>query len=313
MRSLITGIGGFIGSYLADYLLDQGHEVHGIVRRPSPLLATEREALTLHTGNVADGEFVKRILEETRPDTVYHLAAQSLPEVSWREPAATVEVNIHGTINVLEAIRTLSAKPRLMVACSCSEYAVVADGKPVGEDARLDPSSLYGVTKLAVDQLSDLYGQRYALPIIRARPFFLIGPRKDGDVSSDLAKRIVAIERGEANDLPVGRLDVVRDFLDVRDGVRAMALVAERGDVGDVYNICLGKGFRIHDVLETLKKLSRVEVAEQINPDLLRPIDEPIKVGDPGKLKALGWAPEYELAATLGDILAYWRGRPSST
>ena len=174
----------------------------------------------------------------------------------------------------------------------------------------MQPLSPYAVSKLAADYCARLYTLRYGLNILRVRPFFLIGPSKVGDVCSDLARRVVAVERGEATDVPVGQLEIVRDFLDVRDGVAAMELIAAKGEAGQDYNICAGHGYRIGDILDHYKKLAKIPVLERVDPSLMRPIDEPVKVGDPAKLKALGWMARYPLEESLSTILEYWRGKP---
>jgi GDP-4-dehydro-6-deoxy-D-mannose reductase len=169
------------------------------------------------------------------------------------------------------------------------------------------PSSPYAVSKLAQDHLGRLYHEAYGLKIVRCRPFFLIGPRKRGDVASDLARGVVAIERGLGEDLPVGRLDVVRDLLDVRDGVEALWLLANCGRMDEVYNICSGEGYNLQEVLSVYRKLAKVEVRERVDPSLIRPIDEMVKVGDSAKLRSLGWSPKRPIGQTLRDILEYWR------
>ena len=169
------------------------------------------------------------------------------------------------------------------------------------------PSSPYAVSKLAQDHLGRLYHEFHGMKVIRCRPFFLIGPRKTGDVASDFARGIVAIERGTKPDLPVGNLEVVRDLLDVRDGARALWLLAERGCPGDVYNICSGKGYSLREVLTIYKSLTNVEIKERIEPSRIRRIDEAVKIGDSTKIRALGWSQERTIPQALKDILEYWR------
>ena len=225
------------------------------------------------------------------PEVVFHLAAQSYPGVSWKQPAQTFEVNVLGTIFLFEEILARKLDPTIVVVCSSSEYAANRDGQPITEHGELVPSSPYAVSKLAQDHLSRLYHEFYGLRVIRCRPFFLIGPRKTGDAASDFARGIVAIERGRQEDLPVGNLDVVRDFLDVRDGVEAFWLLSQRGCLGDVYNVCSGRGYSLRDVISVYKNLASVEVRERLDLGRIRPIEEMVKVGDPTKLNALGWSP----------------------
>lgn len=173
----------------------------------------------------------------------------------------------------------------------------------------MQPASPYAVSKLATDQVARLYGERYQLAVMRVLPFFLLGPGKTGDVSSDLARGIVAIEQGRAQNLSVGNLAAVRDFLDCRDGVAAFAAVAERGAAGVAYNISSGVGCSIRALLDLFKAAARVAVVERVDVARLRPLDEPVKVGNPARLKDLGWAPAVPLEDSVKDILEYWRCR----
>ena len=293
MTSFVTGGEGFIGSYLCEHLRAQGDQV----------VAPSRTG-----ADVRDAAAMLRLLSETRPQTIFHLAAQSLPGISWENPAETFKVNVGGTIHVLEAVRAAGLDAQLVVAGSSAEYA--PGERPIREDDSLRPSSPYAASKIAVSQMAELYGRRYGMKVVRVRPFFLIGPRKRGDVCSDLARRVVAIERGEATELRVGRLDIVRDFLDVRDGVTALTLLGTKGQPGEAYNICSGTAYTIGDVLETFRKQALVPIRACPDPSLLRPIDEPVKVGNPSKLRVLGWSSQYSLERSVGDILAYWRSQP---
>jgi len=295
MVSLVTGSGGFIGSWLVEHLESLGHKVIRISRSgPNPV-------------DLLDEQAVRGVIAMSRPDQIFHLAAQSLPGVSWENPGATFRANIDGTVNLLEAVRAAGIKPSIIVAGSSSIYKQRPDGSPIREDGPVGPLSPYAVSKLAEEQLARVYAQKYGMRVIAVRPFFLIGPRKSGDVCSDFARGIVAVEKGRAPDLPVGNVRVVRDFLDVRDGVRALVLVAEKGVPGSVYNICSGHGRAIGDVLQRLKSLSTAPVREREDAALMRPIDEAVKVGDPALMKSLGWKPERDIDMTLRDILDYWR------
>lgn len=308
MRSLVTGAAGFLGSYLVEHLLGRRDSVAALTRRPSPFLDRLDGQIRVHTGDTLDRGSVSRLVGEVKPDRIFHLAARSLPAVSWEDPAGTFQVNVVGTLNLLDAVRLAGIDPVIVVVGSSAEYAPGRAEVPIPEDWPLAPASPYGVSKLAQDHLARLYGRAYPLRIVRVRPFFLVGPRKTGDVCSDLARRIVAIERGRSADLPVGNLEVVRDLLDVRDGVTAFATLAEQGRPGEVYNVASGRGYRIRDVLGMLKALARVPVRERVDPSKLRAIDEMVKIGDPARLVALGWRPSWVIERTLADILEYWRG-----
>lgn len=309
MRCLVTGAAGFIGGHLVESLVAAGHDVTAMARARCGILARDDADFRLVLADLLDREAVGAVLDQTRPEVIFHLAAQSYPGISWKEPARTFEVNVLGTIGLFDGVRERGQNPTVIVAGSSSEYAISRDGKPITEEGATEPSSPYGASKLAQDYLCRFYHAYHGLKVVRCRPFFLIGPRKEGDVSSDFARGIVAIEAGRQADLPVGNLEVVRDFLDVRDGVTALQVLAERGRPGEVYNICSGTGTSLRSILDVYRGLARVAVLERFDPSRIRPIDEMVKVGDPSRLLALGWSPRHMIRQTLADILEYWRDR----
>ncbi len=292
MRIIVTGAGGFIGGYLTEALTARGDVVEGWTRA---------------TIDIADPAAVSAALTRFRPDAVVHLAAQSLPGRSWDEPAMTYETNVGGTINLLEAARSQSVRPRILLAGSSAEYAEPNDGAPISEDAPIAPNSPYGASKFASMQLALLYYRHYGLEIVGFRPFALIGPRKTGDVCSDFARRIVAIERGAPPSMVVGDLSVVRDMIDVRDGVDGILRLIDDGVPGEIYNICAGRAVSIGTILQAYRHATTVPFETTQDPALLRPLEQKVKIGDPSKLQALGWTPVRPLDETLVDILAYWR------
>lgn len=308
MRCLVTGASGFIGTYLVDFLLARGETVYGLAKQTTKTLPP-RLGFHLIQGDLLDRSSVFKSVAEIQPDFVFHLAAQSLPRVSWDDPETTFRVNVFGTLYLLDAIRAAQINPIIEVFCSSGEYAVSQDDTPIGENYPLDPSSPYALSKIGQDQLCVLYGKAYQMQIVRVRPFFIIGPRKTGDVCSDFARGIVAIERGLSNTLTVGYLDAVRDFLDVRDALTAFWLVAERGIPGMVYNICSGQGFAVSDILGRASAFSKTPFDVHQDSSRLRPLDEPVKIGDNSKLMALGWRPSIPIDQSLEDILVYWRNQ----
>jgi GDP-4-dehydro-6-deoxy-D-mannose reductase len=292
VKVVVTGADGFLGRHLSERLRGDGADVLALGRQQCDILDAAR---------------LKALVAEARPAQVFHLAAQSSPGGSWAKPAETFRVNVEGTLNVLEAVRAAGIDPVVLVAGSSSEYAMTEQGRPIVETDPQAPLTPYAASKVAAGQCAALYAERYRMKIVRLRPFFLIGPLKTGDVCSDLARRVVAVERGAADAVTVGRLEMVRDFLDVRDGVEAMALLARKGVAGEAYNICSGKGHSIAQILDGYRKLAARPIVDRTDPALLRSGDEPVRIGNPAKLEALGWRPRWPLEQSLAAILDYWR------
>ncbi len=309
-RCLITGAGGFLGSHLARYLARQGVMVYGLVRARNLHAEPGIEPLLC---DVRDGNRLQSIMRGVRPDIVFHLAAQSSPSLSWKEPGLTFEVNVLGTASVLDAVRLHSPESRVVVASSSAAYGAASincDGDCAGglsEDAPLWPQTPYGISKAAAEQLTLSYARAYGLRALAVRPFFVAGPGKRGDVCSDFARGIVAIEQGQADRLLTGNLDSVRDFLDVHDAISGLWLLAEKGHSGEAYNLSSGVGTRIGDLLDRMAGLSSAKVATAADPQRLRPGDAQAVVGANAKLRALGWAPQVALDEMLEDVLLYWR------
>ncbi len=305
MRVVVTGAGGFIGWHLVDTLVRRGAMVRAWMLRESS--GDWEFPVATVAVDITDPAAISSQLASFAPDLIVHLAAQSYPGRSWEQPASTYQVNVIGAIHLLEAVRFLPTPPRVLMTGSSAEYGEPATGDPISEEADTEPNSPYGSSKLAVDQLVKLYVRRYDLDLIRVRPFYLVGPRKIGDVCSDFARRIVAIERGEEDTMRVGALEVVRDLIDVRDGANAFLCIAEAGKRGELYNVCGGGHVSIGEILETYRRLATKPFAVVQDPALVRPLEQKVKIGKSDKLRALGWRPEYDLADTLRSILEYWR------
>lgn len=314
-RALITGITGFAGSHLADYLLAEHPdvEVYGIYRWRS-----RRENIGGLDGRVQmieadlrDYHSMQRALEESRPDFVFHLAAQSFVPSSWSAPSETLSTNIVGQTNLFEAVRALDLDPVIQIACSSEEYGLVhPDEVPIKESNPLRPLSPYAVSKVAQDLLGYQYFQSYGLKVIRTRGFNHTGPRRgDVFVTSNFAKQIASIEAGLAEPvIRVGNLTAIRDFTDVRDMVRAYWLAVNHARPGEVYNIATGVGITIQELLDRLLAMSTVQVTVEEDPARMRPSDVERLLGDPSKFKAdTGWEPQVPFEQTLRDTLEYWR------
>lgn len=314
-KALITGITGFVGSHLAEYLLSEGLEVSGTSRWRSKMDNVEgiKEKIQLHEADMLDAHSIYQIIDEIKPDFIFHLAAQSYVMSSWQSPANTIEVNTTGAINLFEAVRKTGLKAPVQIACSSEEYGKVYPNEvPIKETNPLRPLSPYAVSKLAMDYLGYQYYESYKINIIRTRGFNHTGPRR-GEVfaESTFAKQIAEIEKGKKEPIVlVGNLEAKRDYTDVRDMVRAYYLAAQKCTPGDVYNICSGTAWAIGDVLKYLLKLSKVKIQVKEDSLRMRPSDVPILLGDNSKFVAkTGWKPQIKLEKTLEDLLNYWRER----
>ncbi len=317
MRTLITGITGFVGSHLADYILEnQAHaQVYGLIRWRSRMenILHIRDRIQLIEADLKDMASLKKCLAQVQPDRIFHLAAQSFVPTSWTCPAETFSINALGQINLFEAVLSLGISPKIQIAGSSEEYGLVnTDEVPMKETNPLRPLSPYAVSKVAQDLLGWQYYKSYGLKVIRTRGFNHTGPRR-GEVfiCSNFAKQIVEIEKKRRDPIIyVGNLEAKRDFTDVRDIVRAYWLCLEKGIEGEVYNIGTGKTYSIKEVLDMLLSLAKVEVKIEVDPLRLRPSDVPVLLSDSSKFRELtGWAPKISFGQSLKDLLEYWRER----
>jgi GDP-4-dehydro-6-deoxy-D-mannose reductase len=314
-RVLITGISGFVGSWLAEFLLKQGLEVSGIVRWRSKLDNIEliKDKINLVYADMKDGHSVNTAISNIEPDYIFHLSAQSYVPMSWTAPVDTMENNVIGTINLLEAVIKSKCSPVIHIAGSSEEYGLVCpDELPIKETNQLRPLSPYGISKVAEDLLGTQYNKTYGLKTVITRAFNHTGPRRgEVFVTSNFAKQIVEIEKGQREPgIYVGNLNSIRDFTDVRDIVKAYWLAVTKCDYGEVYNICSEKERNIQNVLDLLISKSTVKNKIKIIPDLsrMRSSDVPILKGDCSKFKNItGWKNEVPFDTTMEDLLSYWR------
>ena len=299
MKTLITGITGFAGSHLAEFLLKKGGiEVHGIQRWRSKTENIEqiRDQLTLHECDLRDASSVRRLLEAVKPDKIFHLAAQSFVPASWTAPGETLTTNVIGQLNIFEALRELGLKSQIQIAGSSEEYGLVEpDEVPITEDSPLRPLSPYGVSKVTQDLLGYQYFQSYKMPVVRTRGFNHTGPRRGHVfVESNFAMQIARIEQGlQEPVIRVGNLKAKRDYTDVRDMIRGYWLGLDKGKPGAVYNICSGKSITIEELLNRLLALSTTKPKIEPDPARMRPSDVMVLQGDHSAFtKATGWNPE---------------------
>jgi GDP-4-dehydro-6-deoxy-D-mannose reductase len=316
LRVLITGITGFAGSHLAEYVLAHhpGTDVFGTMRwrsRTENIRGIESKIQLLQC-DVRDQSSVTGLIERVRPDRIFHLAAQSFVPSSWNAPAESLSTNILGQLNLFEAVRAAGIEPWIQIACSSEEYGLVYENElPIRETNALRPLSPYAVSKVGQDYLGYQYFKSFGTKVVRTRGFNHDGPRRgDVFVSSNFAKQLAFIEKGKKPPvIHVGNLEARRDFTDVRDIVRGYWLALDGGcEPGEAYNICTGKDYSIQQVLDELIRISGVEVDIREDPERLRPSDVPVLLGDCTKFqRATGWKPSIPYERTLRDMLDYWR------
>lgn len=317
MRALITGISGFAGSHLADFLVEQGGiEVWGTARSGPGAAAHLAGRVELCPVDLTEPDAVRALLAHCRPARIYHLAGQAFVPASWDDPWATLEANIRPQLNLLQAMVDLGLEARLLCVSSMEVYGRTAPAaSPIDEQAPLTPDTPYGTSKVAQDMLTAQYAHRYGLFAVRARPFNHIGPRQNERfVASDFARQIAEIERGlRPPVMEVGNLDVERDFSDVRDMVRAYYLLLERGAPGEAYNIGRGEPHSVRELLETLLGLASTRIEARTDPKRLRPSDAPLSYADISKIRAAtGWEPTRPFHESLRDVLDDWRTKIST-
>jgi GDP-4-dehydro-6-deoxy-D-mannose reductase len=298
VKALVTGAGGFVGTALTAHLQSAGDEVVGIDHASGP--------------DITDPAGVRDVVERHRPDAVYHLAAVTHIGASWDAPLDVFRINAEGTLNVLSACKAAGVD-RVLVVGSADEYgAVRPEDLPLSEDAPLRPLTPYGASKVAGEflGLQAFLGER--LPVIRVRAFNHSGRNQpDRFMIPGLARRIATAERDGRKEIPIGSLDPVRDFTNVEDV--AYRLLVERGEPGEVYNVCSGVGHSVAQVADLLLGMARHAIELVPDPSLLRPVEVPRLVGDNTRLrKVTGWAPAITFEETLAAILDRWRAEESA-
>jgi len=315
MKILITGITGFVGSHLGEYILNlnEGHDVYGICRWRSPKDNLEKiyNKITLLDADLCDLSALIRRFKDIKPDIIFHLAAQSYVLTSFNSPIQTLWSNVIGTTNLLEAVRILEIDPVIHICSSSEVYGQVSESDvPIKETCPFRPASPYAVSKVGEDMIGLQYWLSYKIKTIRTRMFTHTGPRR-GDVFafSAFAKQIAASELGLKEPVVrVGNLKSVRTICDVRDAVKAYWIMVHKCKPGEVYNIGGNQTLTIGEGLEKLLSFSKIKLGIKVVPELLRPSDVTLQIPSTEKFsKETGWKPEISLEKTLIDILDYWR------
>ncbi len=315
-RVLITGITGMIGKHLAVLLNEKGYMVAGISRATSASRYISGKSFYKHyKGDIIDKKFLREVWKEWQPDLVYHLAAQAYNGESWKAEDTTYDLNIQGSRNVFETHIDLTPKARIIPACSSAEYGFVDDESiAISEDRTpLKPVTPYGVTKAAMEMMARQFHMNYGMDVVLPRLFIHVGPDHPPVTAlQNFTFQLASVKLGLQDPvIKTGNLESSRDFVDVRDGVRALDLLAGKGENGQVYNLCTGKAWSMKEALDILIGISKTRVKVVKDSDLLRPSDEKILLGDPHKMNSLGWKPEIPFKKTLEDIFNNWLQRLS--
>lgn len=308
-KALIIGAAGFVGGYLIDCLNNEFRmEVFGTKLKDQNYSRSNTTILDL---NILNKDEIVDLLNKVHPDYIFHLAAQSSVALSWRDPQLTVDINIKGAINLYEALREIDYKPRVLVVGSGEEYGKIKNPElQVTEDTNLYPGNIYAATKVCQNMIGSIYANAYNLDIIFVRAFNHIGPEQSPIfVVSDFCKQVAEIEKGIKEPiLYVGNLSAKRDFTDVRDVVRAYALLVQKGISGETYNVASGNAVQINDILQMILSFTDVKISVKTDSLKLRPIDIPKIEADISKIiSTTGWTRKTDLKQTLKETLDYWR------
>ena len=304
-KYLITGVCGFVGRYFVECL--RSHEPEAEIVGIDIVEKTQIQNICYYQLNLTDKKAVHQILVQEKPDYIVHLAAMSSVAQSWQEPAACFLNNTTAFLNLAETVRLCSLNSRILSVGSSEEYGIY--NEPMQEIFNLHPKSPYSVARLSQEYLSKLYVDRFGTDIVMTRSFNHIGPRQsDRFVIPSFIKQLVAISQGSGNKMMVGNIEVIRDFLDVRDVVEAYYLILKQGKMREVYNVCSGQGRKLREIIELASDLLNIKPEIVIDETRIRPNDVPQVIGDNTKLKVqLGWQQKYTLNNTLQDMIAYWK------
>jgi GDP-4-dehydro-6-deoxy-D-mannose reductase len=306
MKYLITGISGFAGAHLVDRLVSRGHEILGLDL--SPPSDEIRRRITFHQFSLMERAPLKALLERTRPERIIHLASASSVGASWRQPVECFVNNTNIFLNLVEAVRGCQLPCRILSVGSSEEYGPVrAEDLPLREERSANPISPYAVARVAQEQLSKVYTKGYGLDIVCTRSFNHLGPgQTDRFVASSFVRQAVEVKQGIRDAVTCGSLDIVRDFIDVRDVIRAYEILMDCGAAGEIYNVCSGRSVSLRALLESVCAQLKISPKFDISPALIRPVDNPVIIGDDAKLRGLGFQREYILDRSLEDMIAWW-------
>ena len=316
MKLLITGINGFVAQHFLQFLSenDPGFTILGIGKSPNPFLIKKYPNLNLTylSSDLLHKNEVGNIIKNFRPDYLLHLASISSVKHSWEQPQESFVNNTNIFLNIVEEIRLQKSPCRILSVGSSEEYGIISpEDLPINESHRLNPANPYAVARVSQEMISKIYYEGYGMNIIMTRSFNHIGPgQKETFVVSSFAKQLAAISKNNnlEKSINVGNLSIVRDFLDVRDVVKAYYLLLKKGIPGEIYNVSSGTGFSLKEIIEKMCGMLNITVNIKENKELFRPIDNQIIIGDCTKIKnELSWSLSYSIEESLRDLLLWWQ------
>jgi len=319
---LITGISGFVGGHFTRFIINKqpDYDIHGVSRsKPAWDFIANRDLIlneiTFHQCDLLDSKKINEIIGEIQPDYILHLASFSSVSQSWREPLASFLNNTNAFLNIIEAVRIQGSNTKILSIGSSEEYGIVKKSDlPLTEKKPVAPANPYAVARVSEEHLAQIYATGYHLNICCTRSFNHIGPgQSDQFVVSSIAKQFAEIAIHHKKPvIKIGAGSIIRDFIDIEDVIRAYDAIFEKGVTGEVYNVCSGRGHSINDIVKSLSELTQTPVTVEHNTNLLRPIDNPVLIGNYRKLQTItGWKPECPIEKSLEKIHTYWLNKLS--
>ncbi len=301
-----------VGSHFMKSYKDEGAEVFGVARNSASSRMAAIQDTSIIRCDILERDALLRIMKEIKPDVVIHMAAQAFNGDSWNLEYVTHQTNYIGTLNVLYCVKEAVPEAKVLLACSSAEYGDIKEEDcPLKEDRLLKPHTPYGVSKAGVENLGRQYALNYGLKVFLPRMFIHVGTgHPPATAIQNFARQLALIKAGRIEPkIHVGNLTTYRDYIDVRDGVKAMRLLLDRGNPGEPYNICNGVAVKIQEILDMLIEISGTETEVVSDKKLFRVADEPLLLGDMSKIKALGYERRYSMEETLTDVFHDWEGR----